>query len=124
MRAEYKHPAVLDDIIVPEVFENGGVYTVVLRSEDDKVFAVVEFIGKYCRVSFCRSGIRIVRSGRPQTVVMLSVSCGHFWPERDVIFAKVREIVFRRFPEEAGDLRRCVMYRERKRGRYGSIRSL
>ena len=46
MRAEYKHPAVLDDIIVPEVFENGGVYTVVLRSEDDKVFAVVEFIGK------------------------------------------------------------------------------
>ena len=46
MRAEYKHPAELDDIIVPEVFENGGVYTVVLRSEDDKVFAVVEFIGK------------------------------------------------------------------------------
>ena len=46
MRAEYKHPAVLDDVIVPEVFQNDGIYTVVLRSEDDKIFSVVEFAGR------------------------------------------------------------------------------
>lgn len=47
MRAEYKRSAVLDDVIVPEVFSKNSVYTVSLNSEKDgNPFAVVEFTGK------------------------------------------------------------------------------
>ena len=42
MRAEYKKQAVLDDIIVPEVNEKNGVFTVVLDSPSGEVYAIVE----------------------------------------------------------------------------------
>lgn len=42
MRAEYKNQAVLDDIIVPRVHEENGIFTVVLDSPSGEVYAIVE----------------------------------------------------------------------------------
>lgn len=42
MRAEYKNQAVLDDIIIPKVHEEKGVFTVVLDSPSGEVYAIVE----------------------------------------------------------------------------------
>ena len=42
MRAEYKKQAVLNDVILPKVKEEGDIYTVVLESPEKEVYAVVE----------------------------------------------------------------------------------
>lgn len=42
MRAEYKKQAFLDDVLIPFVAENDGIYTVALQDEDGKPYAVVE----------------------------------------------------------------------------------
>ncbi len=44
LRAEYKTAAVLDDVMVPFIYENEGIYTVVLNSAQGHMFAAVEFI--------------------------------------------------------------------------------
>lgn len=42
MRAEYKKQAVLNDVILPKVKEEGDIYTVVLESPEKEVYAAVE----------------------------------------------------------------------------------
>lgn len=42
MRAEYKKQAVLDDVIVPKVAEENGIFTVVLGSPSGEIYAIVE----------------------------------------------------------------------------------
>ena len=42
MRAEYKKQAVLDDVILPKVKEENGIYTIVLESPAGDIYAVVE----------------------------------------------------------------------------------
>ena len=43
MRAEYKKPAVLDDVIYPKVFTIQDGYTVLLADKEERPYAVVEF---------------------------------------------------------------------------------
>ncbi len=43
MRAEYKKAALLDDVMIPVLYEKDGVYVVSLCAEDGHPFAVVEF---------------------------------------------------------------------------------
>lgn len=43
MRAEYKKPAVLNDMIYPRFGKNKDAYTAVLGGENGKIYAVVEF---------------------------------------------------------------------------------
>jgi len=44
MRAEYKKQALLDDVIIPETFDDGSRYTVSLNDKENRAFAVVEFV--------------------------------------------------------------------------------
>ena len=46
LRAEYKSAAVLDDVMIPFIYENEGAYTIALNAEDGHSYAVVEFIGR------------------------------------------------------------------------------
>lgn len=43
LRAEYKRQAVLDNVIIPEVYMTENKETVVLNAEDKEPYAVVEF---------------------------------------------------------------------------------
>lgn len=43
MRAEYRKSAVLGDIVIPKVHNDGNTYTVVLSGTDGKPYAIVEF---------------------------------------------------------------------------------
>lgn len=43
MRAEYKTAALLDDAVIPVIYEEEGVYVISLNAESGKQFAVVEF---------------------------------------------------------------------------------
>jgi hypothetical protein len=43
MRAEYKNSAMLGDIILPMIFENENLFTVVLADVGQKPYAIIEF---------------------------------------------------------------------------------